>query len=150
MRGVENIVFAARGVNPTDGHWYANFGYYADDPNRKAFVEGAKLYQLNLVTRRLTTLLSDPRGGVRDPQVSYDGKKILFSYRKGGTDHYHLYEIQLDTASENSLTLPSPQGEGSAVADADSFKLLPVLPRRETTLPLPPERAGVRGNPTPD
>jgi hypothetical protein len=147
MRGVENIVFAARGVNPTDGHWYANFGYYADDPNRKAFVEGAKLYQLNLVTRRLTTLLSDPRGGVRDPQVSYDGKKILFSYRKGGTDHYHLYEIQLDTASENSLTLPSPQGEGSAVADADSFKLLPVLPRRETTLPLPAGEGRGEGKP---
>src|SRR5687768_10577106 len=29
MRGVDDIVFAARALNQTDGHWYANFGYYA-------------------------------------------------------------------------------------------------------------------------
>src|SRR4051794_26378398 len=40
MSGVQDIVFAARKVNPTDGHWYANFGYYAADPSRKAYGEG--------------------------------------------------------------------------------------------------------------
>ncbi len=92
MQGVHDIVFAARGVNPTDGHWYANFGYYSDNPDRKAWVEGTKLYRYNLRTRQLTTLLADPRGGVRDPAVSYDGRRILFSYRPGGTEQYHLYE----------------------------------------------------------
>lgn len=104
MRGVESIVFAARGVNPTDGHWYANFGYYSHDPNRKAYVEGAKLYCLNLRTHELTTLLADPKGGVRDPQVSYDGKRILFSYRPGGTEQYHLYEINSDGTALKQLT----------------------------------------------
>jgi hypothetical protein len=37
MAGVAEIVFAARKVNPTDGHWYANFSYYAHDPARKAY-----------------------------------------------------------------------------------------------------------------
>jgi hypothetical protein len=95
MRGVESIVFAARALNPTDGHWYANFGYYSHDPDRKAYAEGTKLYRLNLRTRELTTLLADRTGGVRDPQVSYDGKKVLFSYRPGGTEQYHLYEMDL-------------------------------------------------------
>ena len=104
MRDVVDIVFAARGVNPTDGHWYANFGYYSHDPNRKAYTEGAKLYRLNLATRELTTLLADPKGGVRDPQVSYDGKKILFSYRPGGTEQYHLYEINADGTALKQLT----------------------------------------------
>ena len=104
MRGVESIVFAARGVNPTDGHWYANFGYYSHDPNRKAYTEGAKLYRLNLESRELITLLADPKGGVRDPQVSYDGKKILFSYRPGGTEQYHLYEINADGTALKQLT----------------------------------------------
>ena len=36
MSGVEEIVFAARKMNDTDGHWYANLGYYAHDPKRKA------------------------------------------------------------------------------------------------------------------
>lgn len=95
MRGVDDIVFAARGVNPTDGHWYANFGYYADNPNRKAWVEGGKLYRLNLRSGALATLLADPRGSIRDPQVSHDGTKVLFSWRPGGTEHYHLYEMSL-------------------------------------------------------
>jgi hypothetical protein len=107
MRGVEHIVFAARGVNPTDGHWYANFGYYAHDPNRKAYAEGAKLYRFNLQTRELTTLLADPQGGMRDPQISYDGKRILFSYRPGGTEQYHLYEINADgTALKQLMNVP--------------------------------------------
>ena len=96
MRGVQSIVFAARALNPTDGHWYANFGYYSHDPNRKAYAEGTKLYRLNLRTGELTTLLADKRGGVRDPQVSYDGTKVLFSYRPGGTEQYHLYEVDLE------------------------------------------------------
>jgi hypothetical protein len=95
MNGVDEIVFAARALNPTDGHWYANFGYYSHDPTRKAYAEGAKLYRLNVKTRALTTLLADARGGVRDPQLSYDGKKVMFSYRPGGTEYYHLYELDL-------------------------------------------------------
>ena len=42
LKEVESVVFAARSLNPTDGHWYANFGYYAHDPNRKAYAEGAQ------------------------------------------------------------------------------------------------------------
>ena len=104
MRGVESVVFAARALNTTDGHWYANFGYYSHDPDRKAYAEGAKLYRLSLRTRELTTLLADKRGGVRDPQVSYDGKKILFSYRPGGTEQYHLYEMNLETPADSLAT----------------------------------------------
>jgi len=104
--GVEEIVFAARfSGSPTgDGHWYANIGYYAADAARKAYGKPGKLYKLNLKTGRLTTLLDDPEGGVRDPQVSYDGAKILFAYRKGGTDNYHLYEIDSGGAHLKQLT----------------------------------------------
>ena len=41
---------------------------------------------------------------MRDPQVHYDGQKILFSYRKGGTEHYHLYEINADGTGLRQLT----------------------------------------------
>ena len=102
MLGVEEIVFAARALNPSDGHWYANFGYYSHDPSRKAYAKGTKLYRWNLRTHELTALLTDETGGVRDPQVSYDGKRILFSYRPGGTEQYHLYELDLSDAAANS------------------------------------------------
>jgi len=104
MAGVNDVVFAARKMNETDGHWYANIGYYAHDAERKAWREGAKLYRWNLATRQLTTLLDDPRGGIRDPQVHYDGRRILFSYRPGGTEPYHLYEIAIDGTGLRQLT----------------------------------------------
>lgn len=104
MAGVSEFVFAARRMNDTDGHWYANIGYYAHDPDRKAWREGTKLYRWNVVTKSLTTLLDDPKGGVRDPQVHYDGKTILFSYRKGGTEQYHLHEIKVDGTGLRQLT----------------------------------------------
>ena len=44
----------------------------------------------------VTILLDDPAGGVRDPRVHYDGQKILFAYRRGGSDNYHLHEINAD------------------------------------------------------
>ena len=53
---------------------------------------------------KLTTLLDDPRGGIRDPQVHYDGRRILFSYRKGGTENYLLYEINADGSGLRQLT----------------------------------------------
>jgi hypothetical protein len=104
MAQAEEFVFAARKMNDTDGHWYANIGYYAHDPDRKAWREGAKLYCWNSATGALTTLLDDARGGIRDPQVSYDASKILFSYRKGGTENYLLYEINIDGTGLCQLT----------------------------------------------
>jgi hypothetical protein len=104
MAGLNDIIFAARRMNDTDGHWYANFGYYAHDPNRKAWREGTKLYRWTISTNKLTTLIDDPHGGVRDPQVDYTGQHILFSYRKGGTEQYHLFEINADGSGLRQLT----------------------------------------------
>lgn len=104
LSGFTDVVFCARKPNLTDGHWYANFGYYAAEPDRKAWREGSKLCRLNLESGQVITLLDDPRGGVRDPQVHYDGKKILFSYRKGGTENYLLYEISIDGSGLRQIT----------------------------------------------
>jgi hypothetical protein len=104
MSNIADVIFCARKPNATDGHWYANFGYYAHDPNRKAWREGTKLCRLNLDTGKVVTLLEDPRGGVRDPQVHYDGGKVLFAYRKGGTENYLLHEINLDGSGLHRIT----------------------------------------------
>ncbi|MBI5385577.1 MAG: discoidin domain-containing protein [Verrucomicrobia bacterium] len=106
--GAKEIVFAARRV--VGEHWYANFGYYAAASKKpyfgteKLYRDGAKLYRLNLENRQLATLLDDPQGGIRDPQVHYDGRKILFAYRQGGTENFHLYEINCDGSGLRQLT----------------------------------------------
>jgi len=101
--GVEEIVFALRQPG-RDGHWYANFGYFAHDDRRKVYGPGGRLVRLNLKSGACSVLLDDPQGGVRDPVVHYDAKRILFSYRKGESQHYNLYEIGADGKGLRQLT----------------------------------------------
>ncbi len=108
MRGVEEIIFCTR-LRYDDPHWYANIGYYCDDENKKAYTgngrpEVSKLYAWNTRTGQLRTVLDAQGGAIRDPQVHYDGHTILFSYRKAGTDFYHLCEIQADGTGLRQLT----------------------------------------------
>jgi len=100
---VKDIVFTTRQVDG-DGHWYANFSYWSNNPSRKLYHEGGKLCRLNVESGKVTTLIDDPTGGVRDPQMHYDGKKMIFSYRKGGQPYYHLYEINIDGSGLRQVT----------------------------------------------
>ncbi len=52
----------------------------------------------------MVRLIDDPGGAVRDPQVDYTGRKLLFSYRPGGTHQYHLYEIGVDGSGLRQIT----------------------------------------------
>ena len=112
----EEIVYAVR--ESCHDHWYGNFGFYAcpiqEYPPRQRvegdvcvppiFKKGGRLCRTNLRTKETTVLVDDPAGSVRDPKVHYDGKTILFSYRKGGQSHFHLYEIQSDGSGLTQLT----------------------------------------------
>jgi hypothetical protein len=117
LRGKEEIVFAQR-VSGRD-HWYVTFGYYSctegpggnlgfgeypDGKVIRGYGEGGRLCRLNLRTGALRVILEDCQGGIRDPQVHYDGKKILFSYRPGVTPTFHLYEINIDGSGLKQLT----------------------------------------------
>ena len=56
-------------------------------------------------TVQVETLLASPDGVLRDPAVSYDGKRILFAWKKADrTDDYHLYEMQADSRAVRQLT----------------------------------------------
>ncbi len=100
------IVFAERnpGRDPS-GHYYANFGYACGDTNEWLHgADGGRLCALQLRTGAHRVLLDDPGGAVRDPCVRYDGSRILFAYRKGGTHVYHLYEIHADGSGLRQIT----------------------------------------------
>ncbi len=97
------IVFATRN-HVTDGHWYANFGYYCTSPDRQTYGTQGRLCSWNLQTGALRLLVDDPEGAVRDPCVSYDAKTVLFSYRKAGEPHFHLYEIGVGGTGLRQLT----------------------------------------------
>ncbi len=103
MAGIEKVVFAVRQPG-AGGHWYENFGYYAMDEGWKAYGKAGRLCVLNLRTGDVDVLLEDMAGAVRDPAVHYSGEKILFSYRRGGSDYFHLYEINADGSGLRQLT----------------------------------------------
>ncbi len=116
MADLQEVVFAVR--VPGRDHWYVTFGNYSnlmENPAQRlgfkkedgvywGYGEGGRLCRMNLRTGQLSAILEDPKGGVRDPQMHYDGKKILFSYRPGGTHPFHLYEINIDGSGLTQLT----------------------------------------------
>ena len=99
---IKEVVFAVR--QPKGPHWYENLGYAITDVNDKAYGSRGFLCKVNLKTEKVTRLVEDPQGAVRDPQVNYGGDRILFSYRRGGTDYFHLYEINADGSGLRQLT----------------------------------------------
>ena len=65
----------------------------------------------------VTTLVELPEGIARDPDVSFDGKKILFAMRRDRQDDYHVYEVRADGAGLKQLTF------GSGISDIDPIYL---------------------------
>src|ERR1035437_5396792 len=98
----EDVIFAVR--QSKGPHWYENFAHAITSPNKLAYGAGGRLCRLNPDSGQVTVLVDDPQGSVRDPQVHYDGEKILFSYRKGGSPYFQLYEIGVDGAGLKQLT----------------------------------------------
>jgi len=100
------ILFAERQMGRDySNHYYANFGY--DCGNENYWIhggDGGRLATVDPRTGNVRTLISDDKGAFRDPRVSYDAKKVLFSYRKGGTHHYNLHEIDIDGSGLKQLT----------------------------------------------
>lgn len=99
----EEIVFLQRG-GYEDPHWYANIGYFCDDENNPAYAAGAQLCRLNLKTGQISIILQTDNGCIRDPRLHYDARKILFAYRKDGSQYYHLHEIDIDGANLRQIT----------------------------------------------
>ena len=105
MSEVEEILFVVRkpGIDP---HWYANFGYLAHDENQFPFHLGAASWMniLNVDTGEVRTIFEDEGGTIRDPQIHYDGYRVVFSYLPSGSRHFNLYEINIDGTGLRQLT----------------------------------------------
>ncbi len=104
LAGVREIVFAVRTAG-SDPHWYANIGYWSEDANKPMYVpDGGQLCRLDLRSGKVAVLIDEPKGCIRDPAVHYDGRKILFSWLKGGTKNYNLYEVNCDGSGLRQIT----------------------------------------------
>ena len=111
QQSADEIVFAVR--RPTwDGHYYTTVGYWwspETNPTQNSYrhfpYKGlGQLCKLSLRSGKMTVLLDDSDGSVRDPCVHYGGEKIIFSYRKGGEPNFHIWEINADGTGLKQIT----------------------------------------------
>jgi len=105
MKDVKEVLFVIRKPS-TDPHWYANFAYYAHDENQFPFPLGAGGWMniLDVDSGEVRTIFKDENGTIRDPQIHYDGSKVVFSYLPEGKRHFNLYEINVDGSGLRQLT----------------------------------------------
>jgi len=74
--------------------------------NTHSYEPGGPLRTVNFgKTGEVCTLVDPgPTGLLRDPDVSWDGSKIVFSMRKSIKEDYHLYDVNADGANLRVLT----------------------------------------------
>ncbi|MBM4037923.1 MAG: hypothetical protein FJ290_05360 [Planctomycetes bacterium] len=89
------------------GSHYAYTEGQSDAQAERHFQPGSSLCLLELdgLYGKVTTLLDDPKGVIRDPDVSYDAARVLFAWKKNLTkDDYHLYEMNVSNREVRQLT----------------------------------------------
>ncbi len=89
------------------GSHYAYTEGQSDAQNERHFVPGAALCLLETdgSEAKVRTLLEDRTGVIRDPDASFDGRRILFSWKKSlERDDYHLYEMSVADGRVRQIT----------------------------------------------
>lgn len=112
----KQILYVERHQYAGDHHNTATL-FQVGEINTNKFAPGGaiKVYDVDSGTTR--TLIKLLTGVMRDPEISFDGKRVIFSMRKNLEDGYHIYEIGLDGSNLKQLT----SSEG--VSDIDPLYL---------------------------
>ena len=112
----KQIVYVEREQYAPDHHNTATM-FQKGEINEDSFYPGGALRIFDVNTAEVTTLIELKDGLVRDPELSFDGKKIIFSMRKNKDDFYHIYEINMDGSELKQLTF------AAGVSDIDPLYL---------------------------
>ena len=118
LRQCKRLVFTKH-FNMGGSH-YAYTEGESDAQAERHFVPGTALCELEMdgIWGTARALIADPNGVIRDPDVSYDGQRILFAWKKSDRqDDYHLYEMDAATGAVSQLT------EGLGFADYEGVYL---------------------------
>lgn len=110
------LLFVVRPQYRPDHHNSATM-FQTGEVNTGSFVGGGAIKTIDLATGTVKTLLEVRDGIARDPDVSFDGTKILFSMRRNREDDYHIYEMNADGSGLRQIT------DGSGLTDVDPIYL---------------------------
>ncbi len=110
------LVYVVRQQYRNDHHNTATM-FQTGEINTGSFQGGGALKTLDVATGQSRTVVDVPKGVARDPDVSFDGRKILFSMRRDAADDYHVFEVNPDGSGLTQLTF------GSGLSDIDPMYL---------------------------
>ncbi len=99
------ILFVSRRQYPGDHHNTATM-FQTDEINTGKYKGRGYLKAVDFARGGEVTTILDPgpTSTPRDPEVSFDGKRIVFALRKSVKDNYHIYEINADGTGLKQLT----------------------------------------------
>jgi hypothetical protein len=89
------------------GSHYAYTEAQSDAQAERHFNPGSSLCLLEMHGGEpcIRTLLEDPQGMIRDPDVAADGRRVLFAWKRSDRlDDFHLYEMELAAQTVRQLT----------------------------------------------
>jgi tricorn protease-like protein len=98
-----SIIFTVRHQYNRDHHNTTFFPSAEHEHNDGKFTPCIEL-KLRHSDGVVETLLATTEGVIRDPDVHWDGRKIVFSMRKDMNDSYHIYEMDVNDKSVKQLT----------------------------------------------
>jgi len=98
------ILFVTRWQYAPDHHNTETM-FLTGECNTGSYRGGGAIKVLDPATGKVRTVVDAGAAGVaRDPDVHFDGQRILFSMRKDIKDDYHIYEVAADGTSLRQLT----------------------------------------------
>jgi Hydrazine synthase alpha subunit middle domain len=98
------ILFVTRKQYRSDHHNTETMFQTKEINTRSYDTEGA-FKVLEVASGRVTTLFEPGKEAtVRDPDIDFEAKNIVFSMRKGVTDDYHIYTLSLEKPEAKQLT----------------------------------------------
>lgn len=101
----QELLYVVRQQYRPDHHNTATFFPAAEhEYNDGAFTPGGALKALNVASGQARTIFATAEGVIRDPEVDFDGKRVVFAMRQNVKDSYHIYEIHADGTGLRQLT----------------------------------------------
>lgn len=100
----DEILYVCRAQYPRDHHNTATL-FQCGEINAGKYKSQGALKAWDPRTRRARIVVGElPGRTIRDPEVSYDGRKIVFSMRAGAADDYHIWTVNADGTDLRQLT----------------------------------------------
>lgn len=107
----EQILFRSSKSASLPANWKGNSGYLRGGGRERQPRFDDELMLLNLKDRSTETIYkgADPREGLMDLALDYDGKKFLYSGVDITTNTFQIYEMNIDGTGKRRITTPVPE-----------------------------------------